>query len=122
MKRPKTPPLDKETMDLMGNPPQAKILDAVFAQNRHSGGSRVLQYKGHDLVAPMCDIIDMIDALKDRSDLPDLRTVAQASVDRVWALVTAGTVTQEAFMDFAHDMVIVFSIDVIEGRETLSVN
>jgi hypothetical protein len=110
----------------MERKPKSKLdaaIDKILADNKsHHGGSRVLQHGDDLLIAPMNEILDCLQHLQGERDLPRLRRKVQRTIDQVAPKMKDGTPSQEEFRLFAQGMVILFAIDVLEGRETLNIN
>jgi hypothetical protein len=106
--------------------PEDRILlkEATAFNAKHAGGSRMIRYKDMEILAPMCDIAEALDALEsiNRQERRIAMASVRAEIERTLPRVRHKNADQNEFMGFCHDVVIWFANEVLTGKETLSVN
>ncbi len=94
---------------------------AAFAHNAQIGGSRMISYGGLDVMVPVRDVREAINALKAGDRIRIMNSVL-AALRRTFPKVKRGTASQKAAMNCAQDIAIWFANEIIEGRATLEIS
>jgi hypothetical protein len=97
------------------------LLDEALAHNSTIGGSRVISYGGMEILAPVRDIIQAMDWLRN-GDRRQIVAHLNATLARNFPNVSNGTASQKLAMQTGQDIAIWFANEVIEGRATLEIN
>ena len=96
-----------------------RIIKAL-EHNAALGGSRMIDYEGMIIMAPLRDIQEAIVALNEGDRQQMMRSV-NAAIRRTFPKVKRGTASQKAAMECGQDIAIWFANEVIEGRASLGV-
>lgn len=107
------------------NPQQiASLMDEVLQQNELIGGSRTIQYGELVVTVPLRDIKAIINRFQRRGASYRKRVIASVvkALEHDVPLVKEQRATQAQALACAEDIAIWFGNEVIEGRQTLSIN
>ena len=93
---------------------------AAMRSNDEIGGSRMIDYDGMIIMAPVRDIRHAIDALTD-GDRQQIMQSVNSAIRRTFPKVKRGTASQKSAMQCGQDIAIWFANEIIEGRATLEI-
>jgi hypothetical protein len=96
-------------------------LQSALEKNAKIGGSRMISYGDMEILVPLRDVIAAVDALG-AGNLRKTMASVNASLASSFPRVQSGIASQKEAMDCAQDIAIWFANEVIEGRQTLTVN
>lgn len=98
-----------------------EYLSEALAHNAKIGGTRMIEYKGMTIMAPLRDIKQSLDMMKanDEEYRAGIMGSANDYLRRNIRSVKNQTASQEVAMNCAMDIAIWFANEVFEGRATL---
>lgn len=90
----------------------------------HAGGSRLINYQGLILAAPMSDIRDAVTLLKNsnRRERKGIIASVNRSLARNFPKVKAQKASQKVTMSCAQDLTIWYANEIVEGRASEEVH
>ena len=116
------PPLDKATLELLGNPPEGQVGEAADRYNKeHAGGSVRIRYEKWLFTAPYSHVVDAVHYLRGmgRRERTKVIQSVNRSIAELFPMVKARTASQEQAMLCAQDVGLWYANEIIEGRATL---
>jgi len=103
-------------------------LDAALQQaldhNASIGGSRMVEYRGLQVLVPVRDVRDAVELLttKNRREVRRVMASVNGSLGQHLAAVSAGTASQQTAMNFGQDIAIWFANEIVHGRASLELH
>ena len=95
------------------------LSNALFLRNQATGGSRVIDYEGWNLTAPVAEIREAIAHLKESDRTEHLMSSVRKALKRGLKRMKTGRASVEEVGEFSHDVVIWFANEVVQGRRAV---